>query len=297
MMNSNDVVAISYAQGNEEYNEKIIGFVNLLREEYGYNVIMDQMYKQEETAVDFNEMMSKLISNSNKVIVILSTKYKQRADDFDGGVGREYRIILDEIVNKPKKYIFVTFDSLEVINTKDIMPSALGNREIIDLIHEKNKLNTLLSKLSDKPIYQFSEVAKNKKLPTQHVIQFKSEKNKRELLKKTQILLAESKQILEQYGPDSLVARKKPLSPTVKTWNEVKTDILIPNNRKIIQEFEKNISILTIEEIRIYKKFKIHADAFEKCQKGLIEREAVPRFPEEFEKMINKEDYNAWLLY
>ena len=96
-MDFEDAVAISYAQDSDEYNEKVIGFVDLLRKKYGYNAIMDQLLKQEQTAIDFNEMMSKLIANSDKVIVLLSPKYKQKADAFEGGVGREYRIIIDEI--------------------------------------------------------------------------------------------------------------------------------------------------------------------------------------------------------
>lgn len=292
-MDLKDAVAISYAQGGNEHNEKVIGFVDMLRGKYGYNAIMDQMYKQDETAVDFNEMMSKLIADSDKVIVVLSTNYKQRADKFKGGVGKEYRIILDEIEKNPKKYIFVTFDSLTQINIDDIKPSALGNREIISLIDEEDNWNVLLAKLSDEPIYQFSEVAKDKITPTKKEIQFKKGKKKYNFFRNAQILLAESKQILEQYGPNSLVSGNNPLSSVKKTWDKKKMDTLIPNNSKIMQEFENNLSELSIDEIRIYKKFKVHAEAFEACQKGIVEREAVPEFPEEFESMINEEDYNA----
>lgn len=158
-----DAVAVSYAQDDKKYNEQVLGFVDLLRKKYGYNAIMDQILKQEETAIDFNEMMSRLIVDSSKVIVILSPKYKQRADAFEGGVGREYRIILDEIEKKTKKYIFVTFSSLSEID--DIKPSALGNREIIEMSNKEEQWDTLLSKLSDESIYQFSNVAKEKVKP------------------------------------------------------------------------------------------------------------------------------------
>ncbi len=72
-----DVVAISYAHEGISFNEKVIGFANCLREKHGYNVIIDELLRQQETAIDFNEMMSKLIPNANKVIVILnSSEYK-----------------------------------------------------------------------------------------------------------------------------------------------------------------------------------------------------------------------------
>lgn len=70
---------------------------------------MDEYLKQKETAVDFNEMMAKMIPNANKVIVLLTPKYKERADQFIGGVGDEYRIILEEIKTCPKKFIFASF--------------------------------------------------------------------------------------------------------------------------------------------------------------------------------------------
>ena len=85
-MDLKNAVAISYAQENPKYIEKVMGFVDLLRREYGYNAVMDQMLKQEQTAIDFNEMMSKLIADSEKVIVVLSHTYKKKADAFESGV-------------------------------------------------------------------------------------------------------------------------------------------------------------------------------------------------------------------
>ena len=70
-----------------------------------YDAIMDEYLKQKETAVDFNEMMAKMIPNANKVIVLLTPKYKERADQFIGGVGDEYRIILEEIKTCPNAII------------------------------------------------------------------------------------------------------------------------------------------------------------------------------------------------
>ena len=61
------------------------------------------------------------------------------------------------------------------------------------------------------------------------------------------------------------------------------------NNRKIVEAFESNISVLSMEEVEVYKKFKIHAEAFESCNKGEIIREGTPRFPVEFEQMIKGE--------
>lgn len=288
--NAEGTVAISYAQDGDAYNNKVMGFVNLLRGEYGYEAIMDQLLKQEHTAIDFNEMMSKLIVDSNKVIVILSRKYKQKAEHFAGGVGKEYRIILDEIDNKTNKYIFITFDSLDDINIEEIKPANIGNREILDFSEGAEQWNELLSKLSGTPIYQFSDVTREKKKPKTKKIAFVENKRKEDIYRNVRIILSENRQLLEQYGPNSLNAINNPLSSAVNMWKKIKIDTIIPNNRKIIDEFESNITLFSLEEIQIFKKYKIHAEAFEACQNGYLEADAAPVFPKEFEMMIFKEE-------
>ena len=287
-MNSDDTVAISYAHESKEHDEKVIGFVNLLRAKYGYNVIMDQLLKQEQTAIDFNEMMSKLIADSKKVIVLLSRIYKKKADAFEGGVGKEYRIIFEQIDKIKNKYIFITFESLKKVSIDEIKPSAIGNREILDFSEGEEQWEDLFSKLSDKPIYLFSEVANEKKQPHQKIIQYK--RDKKDIFRSAQILLEENGQIFKQYGPFSLCATSNPLSSAVDMWKKKKIDTIIPNNRKIIEVFEKNKSILSAEEIHIYTKFKIHAEAFEACQMGLLDAKDAPRFPHDFELMISSEE-------
>lgn len=285
-----DVVAISYAHEDISFNEKVIGFANCLREKHGYNVIIDELLRQQETAIDFNEMMAKLIPNANKVIVILTPKYKERADGFVGGVGNEYRILLNEISSNPKKYIFVSFDVVDDDLVRRIEPAALGNREIISLSEDDEKWDELFSKLADKPIYQFSDVAAEKSEPKSKVVEFTKAKSKADLFRFAQIKLAENRQLLEQFGPDSVVAVNNPMSSAINTWKAVKLNSIIPNNREIVHEFEKYISLLSVNEVEIYKKFKIHADAFESCTKGIIGREGVPRFPSDFEIMISEGD-------
>lgn len=287
-----DVVAISYAHDSDEFNEKVVAFVSLLREKHGYNVVMDEYLKQEKTAVDFNEMMVSLIPNANKVIVLLTPKYKEKADSFQGGVGFEYRIILDEIEKYPQKYIFATFMSIDDETINKIKPAGLGNREILD-ISDIEQWDQLFSKLSDDPIIDFPDVAKTKTRPRKKNVCYDQHKKKEDLFKDAWILLCENKQVLEQFGPDSLVALNNPLSSVVNTWNRVKQDVIIPNNRKVVEAFESNISVLSKEEVEIYIKFKIHVEAFESCNRGEIEREGIPRFPEEFNQMIKGEEKNA----
>lgn len=287
-MNKDSVVAVSYARDSKEYNEKVVAFVCRLREKYGYNVIMDEYEKQNESAVDFNEMMIKMLSSAEKVIVLLTPKYKERADKFIAGVGTEYRIIFEEIKKCPKKYIFASFEPLNDELISRILPSGLGNREIIYISEDEN-WDDLFSKLSDEPIYDFPDVAPQMAKPKKKSVSFPLIKKKEDLFGQARILLCENNQALKQFGPDSLVAINNPMSSAVDTWNKVKLNTIIPNNRKIIEDFEKNISVLSMAEVDVYKKFKLHAEAFESCNKGEITREGIPRFPTEFDKMIRGE--------
>ena len=61
MNTDNLVVAVSYAHDSDEFNKKVVAFVSCLREKHGYDAIMDEYLKQKETAVDFNEMMAKIL--------------------------------------------------------------------------------------------------------------------------------------------------------------------------------------------------------------------------------------------
>ncbi|QFG53621.1 SEFIR domain-containing protein [Chryseobacterium sp.] len=95
-------IFITYAWEDEEYNSQIISFVNFLREN-GFDASMDKKKSQEEASMNFNQMMVEGIQNSSKVIVILSEKYKQKADKFEGGVATELKIILDIIAKSKSK--------------------------------------------------------------------------------------------------------------------------------------------------------------------------------------------------
>lgn len=290
-----DSVAISYAWIDDAYKERVIGFVNYLREN-GYDAVMDELLKQRETAIDFNEMMAKMIPNAQKVIVFLSPKYKERADGFVGGVGLEYRILLNEISRVPDKYIFVTFENLSDIQPNDLLPNGLGSREIIEIdISSGEWEESLFAKLSGTPIYRFEEVKGIKRIPEARVIEFKNLNGsvlcKREIIAKVKLILAENKQLLLQFGPNSLIAINSPMSDTVETWEKIKRTILIPNNNKIIELFEKNYCEFTVKERECFEKFKLHACAFALNQEQRMEMDAVPCFPKDFERMI-EENFN-----
>lgn len=285
-------VVISYSHDCQEHIEKVMALNNFIRDN-GYDCYIDQSFKQTYTSIDFNEMMIKMIPISNKVIIVLTPEYKRKAEKFEGGVGKEYRIINDEIDKIDNKYILVTFISLSLISVDEILPHGLNGREIIDLEQdERDDFKRLFSKLSDKPIYSISPVSKNKttidpiSLPPFSLQNNSNLISKKYLFNKIQPFLLENKQLLNGFGPNSLIAINNPLSDSINTWNDVKKATIIPNNNKIINLIEKNLVLLSLPEKELFYKFKTHAIAFEKNQNNRSDSYAVPIFPSEFEKMI-----------
>ncbi|SHM99231.1 SEFIR domain-containing protein [Anaerosporobacter mobilis DSM 15930] len=292
MKNIEPEIAISYSQDTQSHIEQVISFANFLREK-GYACFMDMLLKQNETSIDFNEMMLKLIPVAKKVIIILTPNYKKKAENFEGGVGKEYRIINDEILRMDNKYLLVTFLPLSTTSISTLLPHGLEGREIIDLNEDqKNGFELLFSKLSDTPIYLFSPV-NSKKIKTASKLVKPFELNplntKKEIFACIKKILSENKQLLMQYGPNSLIALSNPISTSSETWISIKANTIIPNNNYIISLLEDNMNILSQYECDIFYKFKIHANAFERNQIERQDSEAVPCFPLDFEKMIYKE--------
>lgn len=152
-------VFVSYAWENTEHNDKVISFVNFLREN-GFDASMDRKESQQESSVNFNKLMIGGIQNSDKVIVVLSKKYKEKADKFEGGVWQELNLIIEDQKKNPNKYIFVSFgaDSRSLIT-----PTVIGGFEVLDLKkdQDENNFNDLFAKIKEENIIIFSDVNSN----------------------------------------------------------------------------------------------------------------------------------------
>lgn len=157
-LNNKINVFVTYAwDGYDEHDEKVISFVNFLREK-GYNASMDRKLSQDETATNLNKMMIEGIQNSNKVIIILSPKYKEKANTFTGGVGFEYALIIEELKTNNNKFIFASFGNASI---DEISPTGIKGREVLDLKKDQDSsnFNALFSKLQNKNLIQFSDVS------------------------------------------------------------------------------------------------------------------------------------------
>ncbi len=93
-------------------------------------------------------------------------------------------------------------------------------------------------------------------------------------------LLLENRILWRDLGPHSNVANTDTGSNLYSVWNLRKLDTIIPNNRKIINYIESNLSLLTDKEYELFLLFKNHANAFEANQYNRLD--SYPLFPVEF---------------
>lgn len=162
---------VSYSWTNQEPDPDVLQLVNNLRE-LGYDVQCDVMDIQNSSSINFFQMMAKNFQKAEKVIIILSSNYKSKADSFRGGVGSEFIYIISDITNNPNKYILVSFLPSTPENISNITPDFLKGREIIAMTSEQLKSSgeleksKLLYRLTNTPEYSFSEIRKDKFVPT-----------------------------------------------------------------------------------------------------------------------------------
>jgi hypothetical protein len=104
-------------------------------------------------------------------------------------------------------------------------------------------------------------------------------------------LLSENKHYHERYGPDSAATRGDVFGNGASLWREKKTEILIPNNRSIINIMRNHRQLMTDPLWQAFLLFEDHARAFERPDR--LERELYPRFPVEFERQLQSEGEQA----
>jgi hypothetical protein len=162
-------IFVTYAWENDLFNSQIISFVNFLRQ-LGFDASMDRKKSQEESSLNLNRMMVEGIQNSDKVIVVLTEKYREKADRFEGGVGMEYQLILEGIKKNLNKYILVSFGNAAI---ESIVPTGLKGRIILDLKkdQDENNFNELTAKIKEENIIEFTNVSMQEVLVNKHTIE------------------------------------------------------------------------------------------------------------------------------
>ena len=96
--------------------------------------------------------------------------------------------------------------------------------------------------------------------------------------------LAENHALWRSIGPKSDAATTDPGSNLHEAWALRKLDTIVPNNTKIVNAVEANISLLSREEMSAFFDFKTHAAAWERHQYQRLD--TYPQFPAQFEELM-----------
>lgn len=138
-------VFLSYSWDSKEHKEWVIMLANTLRKEYGIDAIVDDFL----LVNNLNKMMVEQITNNDKVVVIVTSKYTEKANTFSGGVGYETELLLSYIQNNPSKLIVVLKEQCD-------KPVYLKSFYHIDFIQNEKfseSLEELVLRINDTPKY------------------------------------------------------------------------------------------------------------------------------------------------
>lgn len=140
-------VFISYSWDSEEHQDWIANLAATLRR-YGIQADFDS------SKVQYNlyQMMVQKISSYDKIVVVVTQRYTDKANSFSGGVGTETKLLLNHYVNDESKIVVVKRENCDV-------PFYLQGYEFIDLsIETESSIENLVRKINDIPKYSLPSV-------------------------------------------------------------------------------------------------------------------------------------------
>lgn len=138
-------VFLSYSWDSIEHKEWVIMLANTLRREYGIDAVVDDFL----LVNNLNKMMVQEISNNDKVIIVVTSKYTEKANSFSGGVGYETELLLNYIQNNPNKLIVI-------LREQCIKPTYVQNFYHIDFVNDdkfSESIEELVLRINDTPKY------------------------------------------------------------------------------------------------------------------------------------------------
>lgn len=146
------VVFLSYARTSQEHIEKITNFASILRKD-GIDVKFDEWDLKVGNDLYFF-MENNIERESDKVLLILTKEFVEKANDRRSGVGTETQLISKEVYDdvKQERIIPIVWECDE--KGEPYIPTFLESRLYIDLsTKEKSGKNyeTLLRILYNKP--------------------------------------------------------------------------------------------------------------------------------------------------
>lgn len=130
MQNNRKKVFISYSWDGIEHQEWVLGLAEYLASHYGIDIILDQF--ELSAGKDLTHFMENSIAVSDKVLVILTPNYKNKAEKREDGVGYETSMISQEIFESPISVVkFIPI--LRTGTKKESSPKFMSSKVYIDM--------------------------------------------------------------------------------------------------------------------------------------------------------------------
>lgn len=139
---SHPTVFISYSWDNKKHEDWVLKLATDLQSKYGIEIILDKWEMRLGKLLP--HFMEHAITDSQRVICVMTTNYKKKTEKLAGGVGVEYSIISAEIQKdiKTEKYIPLFREG----NLEDI-PTFLSGRDFVDM-RDDSKYNEEIKNLA-----------------------------------------------------------------------------------------------------------------------------------------------------
>lgn len=169
-------VFISYSHDSQAHMDWVDRLCNKLRSEGGANATIDK-YAIEELN-NWNQLMIDGFTNSDKVVIVLTKKYKSKADKIDSGTGFEVFLSTNIIRNskKSKKLIFIKkgigsfseatpcqFEGYNAIDFSDEQKFNENFNQLVAKIWDKKKEPVAIGDSPYKPKHQQSPQTRNRR--------------------------------------------------------------------------------------------------------------------------------------
>lgn len=130
-------IFISYSWGNKEHQDWIVNLGKRLMNDT-VDVVLDRWSLKD--GHDIHDFMEEMVKSSDifRVLVISNSKYQQKADEREGGVGTETQIITPNIYTNQKQEKFIPIVIERDENGEPCLPIYLASRKYIDFSKEEN---------------------------------------------------------------------------------------------------------------------------------------------------------------
>ncbi|HAR6224973.1 TIR domain-containing protein [Staphylococcus pseudintermedius] len=255
---------ISYSRTSEDHLSRVVRIAENLRVDHGIDVILDVWDCTEGD--DLNYFMESMVNDEtiDFVIILSDIQYCNRANDREGGVGKESTIISSQIYDKQRdsKFIPVFLDILS--DGKPALPTFCNTRFAIDMTDielDIEKTEEIARKIHNKPLFEKPKIGK---VPDYNQNQndlkkaikklnfsksYNETRNFEEALDIIYKTLENIENSVEEYNRDDLMTLKE----VFDTWKELITYALNNDNfyfRELIIEHYNRCLKLTEEEFK-----------------------------------------------